>query len=97
MFAKSQAMIIGAQIKAYAVEHHGRLPQSLDDLLIKSADGHGPYFESKDQLLDPWGQQYQYDPNGAINGQKGMIGMPDVYTRDPSNGRIYANWKNPGN
>jgi hypothetical protein len=35
--------------------------------------------ESRDALLDPWGQPFQYDKNGTIN--QGM--KPDIWTTDP--------------
>ncbi len=83
--AKIQAKMIASQIKNYAMEHNGVFPQSLEVMMTRDGEGKGPYFETKDAILDPWGRQYSYDPSGAINAQNSAnVQIPDVYTMNPN-------------
>ena len=57
-----------------AIEHYfidcGRYPDSLEELLkpLVGLEGkwNGPYIKAS-QLLDPWGKQYIYVPEGKVN------------------------------
>ena len=72
--------------QAYCLKNDGRFPDNLAVLLEKNPNG-GPYLESPDALIDPWGRPYQYDTNGPRN--KGM--RPDIWTVAPD-GRTIGNW-----
>ena len=61
-------------------------PTSLN-LLVTPPDGRAPYLNSPDNIIDPWGRPYQYDPNGTNNG--GL--KPDIWTVTPDNQQI-GNW-----
>jgi hypothetical protein len=60
----------------------------LSDLLVKDQFG-GPYLENADAIIDPWGQPYQYNPQGTNNnGTK-----PDIWTVAPNgDGKQIGNW-----
>jgi hypothetical protein len=66
---------------------HGRFPATLAELREKNAVG-GPFLESDDALIDPWGQPYKYDPKGLRN--NGV--KPDIWTVAPTNGVEIGNW-----
>jgi general secretion pathway protein G len=72
--------------QAYSLRR-GQFPNQLQDLLQKDAKG-GPYLEDPSALLDPWGQQFQYDKNGTRNNGR----KPDIWTKDPSTGMDIGNW-----
>jgi general secretion pathway protein G len=90
----SQKGIAAAQVsgtltnacKAYEIKH-SEFPPSLDELLKKDALG-GPYLETQDALIDPWGRKYQYDASGAHNG--GL--KPDIWTTAPGTQEMIGNW-----
>ena len=73
--------------QAYAIKHGNTFPDSLQQLLSKDEQGGGPYLESTDALLDPWGKQYQYDRSGTHN--RGM--KPDIWTVAPDGTQV-GNW-----
>lgn len=60
-------------------------PASLDMLLQRIGDK-GPWLESPDALMDPWGNPYQYNPAGSNNG--GI--KPDIWSESQF-GQI-GNW-----
>jgi general secretion pathway protein G len=64
-------------------------PPSLRDLLQKTPDGmYGPFLDSEAAVLDPWKQEYQYDPSGPHhNGLE-----PDIFTTVPGKGIVIGNW-----
>jgi hypothetical protein len=66
---------------------NGRWPANLEELLQKNDNG-GPYLESRDALLDPWGNRYQYDVKGPMNNGT----RPDIWTEVPNDGRKLGNW-----
>jgi general secretion pathway protein G len=72
-------------VETYKIDHDD-WPPSLDMLLQRTADGKGPYLNSADALIDPWGRPYQYNPQGPNNG--GM--KPDIWSESPV-GQI-GNW-----
>ena len=67
--------VISKQIIAYQFAV-GRYPESLKDLFEKPNDEKlakkwdGPYLESKDGIVDPWGEEYQYQFPGTHNTDK---------------------------
>jgi len=63
-------------------------PQSLDVLLNKDPKGYGPYLESKDALIDPWGNPYHYNAAGTHN--NGL--KPDIYAVHPETQEEFGNW-----
>lgn len=64
-------------VQAYNLKH-GQFPDTLEMLLDPSVRG-GPYLESKDAIIDPWGKQYIYEKSGTKN--KGL--KPDIYSIPP--------------
>jgi type II secretory pathway pseudopilin PulG len=64
---------------AAAVERHraetGENPETLDELARPRAGGR-PALLKPEQLTDPWGNPYRYDPSGQKNNGK----RPDVWT-----------------
>jgi general secretion pathway protein G len=44
---------------------NGQYPDSLDALMVKTAEGKGPYLKRKPQ--DPWGNSYAYKKPGEHN------------------------------
>ena len=71
--------------KGYKLKN-GDFPDSLDQLLTPP-DGGKPYLETRESLIDPWGQPYRYDKSGANNG--GL--RPDIYCTTPD-GETIGNW-----
>lgn len=89
--AKVKARSIGKAIDTYYIDH-GVYPNDLTALLQKSEIGKGPYLVNQNEIIDPWGKQYQYDQSGQKNSQAGAtITVPDVYTTTPDN-RMVGNW-----
>jgi general secretion pathway protein G len=64
----------------------GERPQTLDNLL-SPPNGMKPLIDSATALIDPWGQQYQYDPQGSRN--NGL--KPDIWTTT-QDGETIGNW-----
>jgi len=89
--AKVQLKELTTACQMYSIAHDNTNPPTLQELLQPS-DGGQAYLQSK-ALVDPWGQQYQYDPNGTRNGQSGQ---PDIWSMGPSKGgdpnSIIGNW-----
>jgi hypothetical protein len=81
--AKAQIMetLIPA-VERYRLEHDD-LPDSLQDLLQSDKTA-----LKADQLIDPWGQTFQYSPESAHNAPDGF----DIWTETPS-GKMIGNWK----
>lgn len=65
---------------------HNRYPESLEELALRDQFGI-QFIEGPDQLFDPWGQEYKYDPAGPKN--NGV--KPDIWTVAPD-GAIIGNW-----
>jgi general secretion pathway protein G len=84
--AQTKAYAIGAAAQRFLVKYE-RLPNDLAELSHPPTGG--TPFQSEEDLRDPWGKQFQYDPNGAHN--NGL--KPDVYTVTPK-GETVGNWKN---
>jgi general secretion pathway protein G len=73
-----------------------KFPDNLRVLLQKDEKGRGPYLDSEDALIDPWGQPYSYDASGAKNNTSGsgVATRPDIYTTAPD-GEVIGNWSDP--
>lgn len=84
-----QTKVLTGACTGFAAKHSGEFPDSLDQLLLKDTAG-GPYLKSSDNLIDPWGQKYQYDKSGPMN--NGMD--PDIWTIDPKDAQRskIGNW-----
>lgn len=80
--ARASMRSIETAIQNYEMEHL-RLPSSLDDLTT-ARDGKGPYLRPS-ELMDPWGQKWQYSTPGSRN--RGY----DLHTRSPE-GTEFNNW-----
>jgi hypothetical protein len=72
--------------KTYKLKH-GEYPAQLADLL-QGRDGYPAYLESEEALIDPWNQQYRYDPAGPRNNGN----QPDIWTVNPDTGEELGNW-----
>ena len=91
--AKVQARTSATAVESYMVDHSS-YPATLEALLVRSELGKGPYLKSRDNILDPWGNIYQYDPSGQRNTQAGAtVVVPDIYAVVPDgSGRQVGNW-----
>ena len=83
--AAQQTKVLTQAVQTYKIDH-GDYPASLEALLVRSDEGKGPWLDSADALIDPWGRPYQYDPAGSNNG--GL--KPDIWSEGPE-GQI-GNW-----
>jgi general secretion pathway protein G len=87
--ASAKAKALAQACKLYASDHNTMYPDSLEQLLQRDANGNGPYVDKAADLLDPWGQPYQYLKMGTQNGS--ATPQPDVWTTDPD-GVARGNW-----
>ncbi len=79
---------LSAACKTYKLKT-GNWPQSLAVLLQKTDDGlYGPFLDNQTAIIDPWGNQYQYDPAGPRNNGT----QPDISTEVPGKGVVIGNW-----
>lgn len=77
---------------AYKTQHAGAWPDSLQALMVRDDQGYGPYIANQENLLDPWGRPYNYDPSGQKN--NGLT--PDIWCDSQQFG-VISNWtKNIG-
>jgi general secretion pathway protein G len=75
-------------VQTYALKHQGQYPGSLGELLAPDpSNGNQPYLKDRDALVDPWGNEYRYDPAGSNNGGY----QPDIFTVAPD-GATLGNW-----
>lgn len=82
--ARVKAGEVAKALMVYKIDHDN-WPADLTALTRRGEHG-GPYISEED-LLDPWGNRYRFDPAGPRNnGAK-----PDVYTTSPS-GQVIGNW-----
>lgn len=77
--------MLSEQVEAYRVSY-GSYPGSLQELAVRQQDGK-PAFLEESNLVDPWNQQYQYNPNDVHPATL----KPHVYTMAPG-GKMIANW-----
>lgn len=82
--ARTNAMKLAKACEVFQTKYN-RLPESLQEL-VQPPDGMRPYAQ-QEELLDPWGKPYQYDPAGTHNGGQ----RPDVFTTSPGN-VVIGNW-----
>jgi general secretion pathway protein G len=89
--AKYKAMQVSNAIKNYYIDHD-RYPDQIQELLQKSELGKGPYLTKQDDIMDPWGNVFNYDQGGQKNAEAGaVVVIPDVFTTTPD-GRVIGNW-----
>ena len=71
-FAKSQVTVaktnietIKGVIKSYRMGNGLKLPPTLEELLLPNDNNMGePYLENREDIIDPWGNEYQYIVQG---------------------------------
>jgi general secretion pathway protein G len=85
--AKMDVRTLTTACEMYAKDHLDQWPPSLEVLCTRDGNGKGPYLKSRDTLYDPWGNPYQYNPQGPNNNGT----QPDVWTTGPS-GSAIGNW-----
>jgi general secretion pathway protein G len=91
--AYEDAQINEAKIKATSISkaaegfklNNGNYPTDLNELVHPSS---GRPYLAQDELLDPWGKPYAFDPAGTHN--NGL--RADVSTTTPT-GQVVGNWK----
>jgi general secretion pathway protein G len=84
--AKMDVRTLTTACEMYAKDHFETFPPSLDALCQKDANGKGPYLKSQESLYDPWGNRYQYNQQGSLNGGT----QPDIWS-ESQYGKI-GNW-----
>ena len=88
--ARAQVRVLDVAVKTYQVKN-GNPPQTLEVLLQPDpAAGGSPYLENRQALLDPWGKQFQYAPEGLKNKTTG----PAIWTTT-RDGQMIGNWLEP--
>jgi general secretion pathway protein G len=55
-----------AALEAYAADHGGQFPGSLDSLVQPGVDARWS-LRDREALLDPWGREYLYEPPGEAH------------------------------
>jgi hypothetical protein len=83
--AKQKARDIAKACEMYATLNDGNLPPNLQALTQPQPSGKA-IIKSED-ILDPWGKEYQYDPIGPNH----QGARPDVWTTSPG-GKQIGNW-----
>ncbi|QEL18797.1 type II secretion system protein GspG [Limnoglobus roseus] len=86
--ARNTITMLETQCKAYAAKNGGQLPGTLQEL-VAPTNGKSPLIDGgPNVLLDPWGNQYQYNPDNTNQ----YTGEPDpmVWTTSKK-GPIYSN------
>ncbi len=88
---------LASAIKLYKF-HTNEYPKTLKDLLQKPSDDevarrwHGPYLEDAGGLVDPWGRDYEYNPEGKHNEGKFDLWSRGMDGKDGTEDDI-NNWK----
>jgi hypothetical protein len=82
--AKDQTKVLTQAAEGYRITH-GKFPPSLAALLQQDEEG-GPWVKNPGDLIDPWGQPYQYNAAGPNNRGR----QPDIWADSPA-GRV-GNW-----
>lgn len=86
--ARTKAIKLGEAAMQFKT-NNGDVPESLEVLLIADPNNADkPYVANQQDLLDPWGKPYQYNPMGERN--NGLF--PDVWTTNPGQTREIGNW-----
>ena len=66
--AKADITTIAGVIDQFAIENNGQYPDSLERLVQADENGF-KYLEYDSVPLDPWKNEYQYEPPGPGNGE----------------------------
>ncbi|MFL5343115.1 MAG: type II secretion system protein GspG [Gemmataceae bacterium] len=82
---KADVRALTTACQAYKLKYDG-YPESLQQLM-QPPDGSRPFMESAANLVDPWGNPYQYNAQGTNN--QGL--KPDIWAIDPD-GNTIGNW-----
>lgn len=82
---KSDAMTLSSAVQMFK-DSTGAYPTCLQQL-AHPPDGGKPYLDREEFLLDAWGRQFDYDPQGPRNEGK----QPDIWTVTPQ-GELIGNW-----
>jgi general secretion pathway protein G len=88
--AKIKVKQLTQHADAWRLGNGDQYPPSLEALVQDQPNGGRP-FALPEELMDPWGKPYQYDPSGGRNG--GM--KPDIFTVTPR-GVTIGNWPGGG-
>ena len=59
--AKQDISAIAGAVQNYAIEHSGKYPERLEDLITPNENGH-KYLERESVPKDPWKNEYVYEP-----------------------------------
>ena len=70
---KASLISIGNAIETYSMDHNGKFPESLEQLIERDANGHA-YLSQSEVPKDPWGNPYRYE--AKVPGEP----RPRVYT-----------------
>lgn len=63
--AKTNIDILKQSVEAYRMDNYLKLPSTLDELLQPNENHmNKPYIEKAEDLIDPWGNPYQYIVQG---------------------------------
>ncbi|MBK8179512.1 MAG: type II secretion system major pseudopilin GspG [Planctomycetes bacterium] len=62
--AKNDISAISQAITNYAIEHAGKYPERLEELITADENGH-KYLDRNSLPKDPWKNEYQYEPPQA--------------------------------
>jgi general secretion pathway protein G len=84
--AAAQTKVLTKACEAYRIKHQ-KWPDNLQVLLSKDEYGM-VYIDDFNALKDPWGKDYQYDPNGTRNQNL----KPDIWTTAPDGTGEIGNW-----
>jgi general secretion pathway protein G len=86
--AKADVVTLEKAVEAYAANHDGILPQSLQVLTqVDPQSGAKASLEVK-HLEDPWRRPYVYEPQNLHP----QTGRPRIYSQGPPGGQMIANW-----
>ena len=84
--ASLQVKSLTTACEIYSTRHGGMNPDSLQQLLVPDEQG-GPWLDSRERLIDPWGNEYKYVKTGTHN----KLGKPDIFATAPD-GTTIGNW-----
>jgi general secretion pathway protein G len=84
--AWQDAVTIAQQAEAYRLQHNGDPPGTLQELTRVDDNGHA-VFEPRN-LIDPWGREYQYAPQGGHSN----TGKVEVWSTGPRGNTQIGNW-----
>ena len=69
--AKTDLVTISDAITTFRIRNANRLPDTLDQLIEKDSDGNR--YLDMDELVDPWGNEYVYEPDFDGSGEFRVI------------------------